>query len=45
VRSALQQFAKAMVAYGGHPKTQQAACDALLSFTSTTLGDITAAYY
>jgi hypothetical protein len=42
---ALRQFAEAMVAYRGHPATQQTACDALLSFTSKCVGDITAPYY
>jgi hypothetical protein len=45
VQGALQRFADAMVAYGGHPRTQHAACSALLSFTRKCLGDITVAYY
>jgi hypothetical protein len=39
VRSALVDFADAMVAHGGHPRVQQAACDALLSFARKVLGD------
>jgi hypothetical protein len=45
VRGALYRFADAMEAYGGHPRTQRAACNALLSFTRKCLGDVTVAYY
>ncbi len=41
VRSALVEFADAMMAHGGHPRVQHAACDELLAFTRKRLGEMT----